>query len=121
MHGPAAGFPGQTRRSGQGPAATVSRRGTEMDAPQASPQQGGPVEACHMSLNPEARRARARLAAHRRWRPGDDLDQLTEECHRALEISRNDEHIDALVASAQPPTPEQMAKLSRLTARVASG
>jgi hypothetical protein len=74
-----------------------------------------------MALNPQARQARARLAAHRRWRPGDDLDQLTEECYRALEISRNDERIDELVASAQPPTPEQMAKLRRLTGRVASG
>ncbi len=69
-----------------------------------------------MALNPEARRARARLAAHRRWRPGDDLDQLTEQCYRELEISRNDERIDELVASAQPPTPEQLGKLRRFCA-----
>jgi hypothetical protein len=67
-----------------------------------------------MPINPQGRRARARLAAHRRWRPGDDLDQLTEECYRELEISRNDERIDQLVASAQPPTDEQLAKLRRL-------
>lgn len=67
-----------------------------------------------MALNPEARRARARLAAHRRWRPGDDLEQLTEECYRELEVSKNDDRIDELIASAQPMTPEQLVKLRRL-------
>jgi hypothetical protein len=69
-----------------------------------------------MPLNPEARRARARLAAHRRWHPGGDLDDLTEQCYRELEISRNDERIDDLVASAQPLTAEQIAQLRRLAA-----
>jgi len=67
-----------------------------------------------MALNPEARRARARLAAHRRWRPGDDLDQLTEECHRALEISNDDDLIDDLVARAGRMTAEQLARVRRL-------
>ena len=74
-----------------------------------------------MALNPEARRARARLAAHRRWRPGDDLDQLTEQCMREIEISGIDDGIDYLVAKAARMTPEQVARLSRLTARVAGG
>ena len=67
-----------------------------------------------MPLTPEARRARARLAAHRRWRPGDDLDQLTEECYRALEISNDDDAIDDLVAHAARLTDEQMARIRRL-------
>ncbi len=67
-----------------------------------------------MPLNPEARRARARLAAHRRWRPGDDLAQLTDECYRALEISRIDDGIDDLVASADKMTGEQIARIRRL-------
>jgi hypothetical protein len=69
-----------------------------------------------MPLNPEARRARARLAAHRRWHPGDDLDQLTEECYRELERSRIDEGIDDLVATAPAMTAEQIARLRRLVA-----
>ncbi len=67
-----------------------------------------------MPLNPEGRRARARLAALRRHHPGDDLDQITEECYRELEISRNDVRIDELVASAEPPTDEQLARLRTL-------
>jgi hypothetical protein len=64
--------------------------------------------------NPEARRARARLAAHRRWHPGDDLDELTEQCYRELELSRIDEGIDALIALAPRMTAEQSARLRRL-------
>ncbi len=56
-----------------------------------------------MPLNPEARRARARLAAHRRWHPGDDLDQLTEQCLREIEISNIDDGIDDLVAQSTDP------------------
>ena len=67
-----------------------------------------------MALNPEARRARARLAAHRRWRPGDDLEELTEECYRQLEISRIDNDIDDLIALAPKMTGEQQARLRRL-------
>jgi hypothetical protein len=67
-----------------------------------------------MPLNPEARRARARLAAHRRWHPGDDLDQLTEECYRELEISSIDDGIDDLVAKAGKMTSEQIARIRRL-------
>jgi hypothetical protein len=67
-----------------------------------------------MALNPEARRARARLAAHRRWHPGDDLDALTEQCLRELELSRIDEGIDDLVAVAPKMTTEQLARVRRL-------
>lgn len=69
-----------------------------------------------MALNPEARRARARLAAHRRWRPGDDLDQLTEACYREIELSRIDDGIDDLIAAAPKMTAEQIARLRRLAA-----
>jgi hypothetical protein len=69
-----------------------------------------------MPLNPEARRARARLAAHRRWRPGDDLDDLTEECYRELERSRIDDSIDELVAVAPKMTTEQIERVRRLAA-----
>jgi hypothetical protein len=65
-------------------------------------------------INPEARRARARLAAHRRWHPGEDLDELTEQCYRELERSRIDEGIDDLVALAPKMTAEQAARLRRL-------
>jgi hypothetical protein len=67
-----------------------------------------------MALNPEARRARARLAAHRRWRPGDDLEVLTEECYRAIELSNIDDGIDDLVALAPRMTDEQRARFRRL-------
>jgi hypothetical protein len=67
-----------------------------------------------MPLNPEARRARARLAAHRRWHPGDDLDQLTDECYREIEQSNIDEGIDDLVAQAPKMTKEQVARLRQL-------
>ena len=69
-----------------------------------------------MPLNPEARRARARLAAHRRWHPGDDLDQLTEQCMREIELSNIDEGIDDLVAAAPKMTDEQLARVRRLAA-----
>jgi hypothetical protein len=65
-------------------------------------------------INPEARRARARLAAHRRWHPGDDLDELTEQCYRELELSRIDESIDDLIAAAPKMTADQMTRLGRL-------
>ena len=69
-----------------------------------------------MPLNPEARRARARLAAHRRWNPGDGvtLDQLTEQCLREIELSNIDDGIDDLVAAAGKMTPEQVARIRRL-------
>jgi hypothetical protein len=69
-----------------------------------------------MALNPEARRARARLAAHRHWHPGDDLDALTEECLRELELSRIDDGIDDLAAAAPKMTTEQLGRLRRLAA-----
>jgi hypothetical protein len=69
-----------------------------------------------MPLNPEARRARARLAAHRRWHPGDDLDQLTEQCLHEIELSNIDEGIDDLVAAAPKMTDEQLARIRRLAA-----
>lgn len=78
-----------------------------------------------MALNPQARHARARLAAHRRWRPGDNLDELTEQCMREIELSRIDDGIDDLVAAAPKMTAEQFARLSRLVnqpaVRVAGG
>jgi hypothetical protein len=69
-----------------------------------------------MPLNPEARRARARLAAHRRWHPGEDLDALTEECYAVLAAGRADEAIDDLVAAAPKMTDEQRDRLRRLVA-----
>src|SRR5436309_409483 len=67
-------------------------------------------------LNPQARRARARLAAHRRWHPGDDIDALTDECLSELERSRIDDGIDDLIAAAPRMTAEQLARLRRLAA-----
>lgn len=67
-----------------------------------------------MPLNPEALRARARLAAHRRWHPGDDLEALTEQCQREIELSGIDDGIDDLVAKAPKMTAEQIARVHRL-------
>lgn len=67
-------------------------------------------------INQEARRARARLAAHRRWHPGEDLDQLTAQCLREIELSNIDEQIDELVDKAPSMTADQMARISRLAA-----
>jgi hypothetical protein len=71
-----------------------------------------------MALNPEARRARARLAAHRRWRPGDDLEALTNECYVELALSRADEAFDDLVALAPKMTAEQEVRARRLVAKL---
>jgi hypothetical protein len=68
-------------------------------------------------LSPAARAARARLAAHRRWHPGDDLDELAERCQREIDASRDDEVDDAIsviVARAPKLTPEQGARLRRV-------
>jgi hypothetical protein len=65
-------------------------------------------------INKTARQARARLAAHRRWHPGDDLDQLTGQCMREIELSRIDEGIDDLVALAPKMTKEQADRLHRI-------
>ena len=73
-------------------------------------------------LNDEGRRARARLAAHRRWHSDDpaELDRLTRECLRELEESRTDAAIDALVAAAPRMTPQQAARIRRFaTAEIA--
>ncbi len=67
-----------------------------------------------MPLSPEARRARARLAAHRRWHPGEDPGALTEQCHRELDASAIDEHIKAIAARAPALTPEHAAQLRAL-------
>jgi len=67
-----------------------------------------------MPLNPEARRARARLAALRRHHPGEDLDQLTEQCYAELARSNIDDGIDDLVAMAPKMTDEQRDRLRRL-------
>jgi hypothetical protein len=80
-----------------------------------SPQQGGQWSDVQM-LNPEARRARARLAAYRRWHPDDGvtLDELTEQCMREIELSGTDDGIDDLVAAAPKMTDEQKARVRRL-------
>jgi len=62
-------------------------------------------------LNAEARRARAALAAERRHRPDADTAALEAEFLAALERSRQDEHINAVVAAAPTLTPEQKARL----------
>jgi hypothetical protein len=67
-----------------------------------------------MGINPEARRARARLAAHRRWHPGDDPGTLTEQCMREIDRSKIDDGIDDLVTLAPKMTDEQMMRLRRL-------
>ena len=68
-------------------------------------------------LNPDARRARARLAAHRRWNPrATTLDQLTEQCMREIEQSHLSDAIDDLIALAPKMTAEQITRLRRLTA-----
>jgi hypothetical protein len=64
-------------------------------------------------LNPEARRARARLAAYRRWHPGDDLDQLTAECLAEINASNIDEAIDDLIDLAPRMTTAQLARIRR--------
>ncbi len=64
-----------------------------------------------MPLNAEARRARATLAAERRHRPDADTAALEAEFLAALERSRQDETINALLAIAPDLTPEQKAKL----------
>jgi hypothetical protein len=67
-----------------------------------------------MGMNPQARQARARLAAHRRWHPGDDLDELAKQCMREIELSNIDAGIDDLVALAPKMTDEQMMRLRGL-------
>jgi len=51
-----------------------------------------------MPLNPEARRARARLAAHRRWHPGDDLEghERKDQDERDRQVSYVRIHADAV-------------------------
>lgn len=63
--------------------------------------------------NIEARRARARLAAYRRWRTGDDLDRLTIQCLREIEVAGIDAKIDDLVADAPRMTSAQVARIRR--------
>lgn len=65
-------------------------------------------------INQEARRARARLAAHRRWHPGDDLNELTQQCMREIELSNIDDGIDDLVALAPKMTKDQFERLKAL-------
>lgn len=60
------------------------------------------------------RKARARLAAHRRWQPGDDLDELTAQCLAELDATGADAGMDDLVAAAPPLTDEQGTRLRRL-------
>jgi hypothetical protein len=65
-----------------------------------------------MPLSPELRRARAQLAAHRRWHgkhasPPDEAARL--------ERAALDRRIDELVAAAPRMTPEQRAALAALS------
>jgi len=62
-------------------------------------------------LNAEARSLRATLAAKRRHAPDGDTTQLEAEFLAALERSRQDEHINAVVVAAPDLTPEQRARL----------
>jgi hypothetical protein len=64
-----------------------------------------------MSISPEGRAARARLAALKRHR-GDAADVADETA--LLERERLDQRIDELVAAAPRMTPEQAARLRRL-------
>lgn len=63
-----------------------------------------------MSLNPEGRRARARLAAHRRWRPGSSDEQLLAD----LQAARDEDLVDQVAARAPDLTPAQADRLRRL-------
>ena len=72
--------------------------------------QGGPA----VPVNPAARRARARLMAHRRWHPGDDLDALTVQCYHELEQTNSDAGVDDWVARAPRMTPAQAARIGAL-------
>jgi hypothetical protein len=69
-------------------------------------------------LNTEGRRARARLAARKRWHPGDD--QITRECRAELEeaarAARLEAAIRAVVESAPALTQEQLTRLRALLA-----
>ena len=65
-------------------------------------------------LNHDGRRARARLAAHKRWHPGDDLDQVTHECLAELETANDDEWISELADRAPRMTAAQLARLRKL-------
>jgi len=62
-------------------------------------------------LNAEALRARAALAAGKRHHRDADHAALEAEFLAALERSRQDEHINAIVAAAPDLTPEQKARL----------
>jgi hypothetical protein len=64
-----------------------------------------------MSLTPEQRRARGRLAIERRWR-GDQAVLDPEAA--AIERAALDRHIDELVAAAPKMTAEQADRLRRL-------
>jgi hypothetical protein len=64
-------------------------------------------------FNPEARRARARLAAHRRWHPGDDLDELTRQCLAELNAADLDGAIDEMIDLAPRMTEVQKARIRR--------
>jgi hypothetical protein len=62
-------------------------------------------------LNAEQRRARAQLAAERRWR--GEHAELTDEA-AALEQAALDRHIAELVASWPRMTPEQRDRIGRV-------
>ena len=56
----------------------------------------------------EISRLSGKVGAARRWQPkADSTAVLTDELAAALERSYNDDRINALVASGQPPTPAQ--------------
>jgi hypothetical protein len=63
-----------------------------------------------MSLTPEGRRARARLAAHRRWRPGSSDDELLAD----LQAARDEHLVDQLEERAPEMTPAQADRVRRI-------
>jgi hypothetical protein len=64
-------------------------------------------------LSPEQRRARAQLAARKRWH-GDNAETTPE--IDQLEQATLDRHVNVLVESWHRATPEQKARLRRLVA-----
>ena len=67
-------------------------------------------------INADARLARARLRAHKRWKPGDDLDQLTWQALDELKRTNSDAGVDDIVATFPRPTAEFLQDLRRLVA-----
>jgi len=67
-------------------------------------------------FNPEGRKARARLEAHRRLAadPGADLDQLTRDVLAEMNAADDDDALDEWADDAPRMTGPQVARLRRL-------